>query len=397
MKIIRLLALMLVAGPFAFGQVVHVTHGQEPKLPAPFTKPIVANPPEGRPSPGFKPRPLPGFQISVFAKGFKESRYLAVAPNGDVFVSDTRGNTVYVLHDPGNGKASDARTTFADHLSEPFGIAFHNNYVYIADTNEVLRFPYDPKTSKRTGGRENILDLPGGGMHSTRTVVFSLDGKKMFVSAGSDCNVCVEPDARRAAIQVADPDGKNASIYASGLRNAVGLAVNPDTGALWADVNERDMMGDNLPPDYFTHVPQGGFFGWPYSYIGKNLDPRVKRKRPDLVARAIVPDVLLGPHVAPLESTFYSGKQFPSSYRHGAFIALHGSWNRSIHSGYRVSFVPFKDGEPTGKPKTFLTGFDPNPRAKAVDGRPVGVAVAKDGSLLVADDVGNVIWRISKK
>ena len=397
MKIINLLVLTFLAVPFSFGQVVHVTHGQEPTLPKPFTKPIVANPPHGMPSPGFKPRALPGFQVSLFASGFKEPRYLAVAPNGDVFVSDTGGNTVYVLQDPSHAAPSDGRTVFADKLNRPFGIAFHDNYVYVADTDEVLRFPYDPKTSKRTGGPERILALPGGGMHFTRTVAFSLDGKKMFVSAGSDCNVCVEPDARRAAIQVADPDGKNARIYASGLRNAVGLAVNPATGVLWADVNERDMMGDNLPPDYFTHVPDGGFFGWPYSYIGKNLDPRVKEKRPDLVAKALVPDVLLGPHVAPLESTFYTGKQFPASYWHGAFIAEHGSWNRSIHSGYMVVFVPFKDGQPSGNPISFLNGFDPNPRAKAVDGRPVGVAVAKDGSLLVADDVGNVIWRVSKK
>jgi glucose/arabinose dehydrogenase len=397
MKIVNLLVVMFLAMPLGFGQVVHVTHGQEPTLPKPFTQPIVANPPHGRPSPNFTPRPLAGFQVSVFAKGFREPRYLAIAPNGDVFLADTGGNTVYVLRDPGNRAASNGRTTFADKLHEPFGIAFHDNYVYIANTDEVIRFPYDPKTSKRTGDREHILDLPSGGMHSTRTVIFSLDGKKMFVSAGSDCNVCVEPDARRAAIQVADLDGKNARIYASGLRNAVGLAVNPDTGMLWADVNERDMMGDNLPPDYFTHVPDGGFLGWPYSYIGKNLDTRVKEKRPGLVAKAIVPDVLLGPHVAPLESTFYTGKQFPESYWHGAFIALHGSWNRSIHSGYEVVFVPFKNGEPTGNPVSFLNGFDPNPREKAVLGRPVGVAVAKDGSLLVADDVGNVIWRVSKK
>ena len=397
MKIINLLALMFLSVTLGFGQVVHVTHGQEPTLPKPFTGPVVANPPQGRTTPGFMPTALPGFQVSMFAKGFQEPRYLAVAPNGDVFLADTGGNTVYVLHDPGNGAASDARTVFADHLNEPFGIAFHDNYVYIADTNEVIRFAYDPKTSKRTGGREHILGLPGGGMHSTRTVVFSKDGKKMFVSAGSDCNVCVEKDPRRAAIQVADPDGKNASIYASGLRNAVGLAINPDTGELWADINERDMLGDNLPPDYFTHVPQGGFFGWPYSYIGKNPDPRVKQDRPDLVAKAIVPDVLLGPHVAPLESTFYTGKQFPASYWHGAFVALHGSWNRSVHSGYMVVFVPFKDGQPSGLPITFLKGFDPNPRGKTVEGRPVGVAVAKDGSLLVADDVGNVIWRVSKK
>ena len=397
MKIINLLVLMFLSVAFGFGQVVHVTHGQEPQLPKPFTGPVVANPPEGRPSPGFMPKALPGFQVSVFARSFKEPRYLAVAPNGDVFVSDTGANTVYVLHDHGHGAASDTRTTFAENLHEPFGIAFHGDYVYIADTNEVVRFRYNPKTSSRTGNQENILDLPARGMHSTRTVVFSLDGSKMFVSAGSDCNVCVEPDARRAAIQVADPDGKHASIYASGLRNAAGLAVNPDTGQLWADVNERDMLGDDLPPDYFTSVTPGGFYGWPYSYIGKNLDPRVKEKRPDLVAKAIVPDVLLGPHVAPLESTFYTGKQFPASYWHGAFVAEHGSWNRSVHSGYAVVFIPFHNGHASGLPTTFLTGFDPDPHAKAVDGRPVGVAVAQDGSLLVADDVGNVIWRVSKK
>ena len=397
MRIARLFVLTLLAAPISFGQVVHVTHGQQPTLPKPFTKPIVANPPEGRPTPGFMPKALPGFQVSLFAKGFREPRYLAVAPNGDVFLADTSGGRVYVLHDPGNGAASGARTTFADGLNEPFGIAFHGNFVYVADTDEVIRFAFDPKTSKRTGGREHVLDLPSGGMHFTRTIVFSQDGSKMFVSAGSDCNVCIEPDARRAAIQVADPDGKNASIFASGLRNAVGLAINPETGQLWADVNERDMMGDNLPPDYFTHVPPGGFFGWPYSYIGKNLDPRIRKQRPDLVAKTLVPDVLLGPHVAPLECTFYTGKQFPQSYWHGAFIAEHGSWNRSIHSGYQVVFVPFHNGEPSGLPTSFLNGFDPNPRAKAVDGRPVGVAVAKDGSLLVSDDVGNVVWRVSKK
>ena len=397
MRIARLFVLTLLAAPISFGQVVHVTHGQQPTLPKPFTKPIVANPPEGRPTPGFMPKALPGFQVSLFAKGFREPRYLAIAPNGDVFLADTSGGRVYVLHDPGNGAASGARTTFADGLNEPFGIAFHGNFVYVADTDEVIRFAFDPKTSKRTGGREHVLDLPSGGMHFTRTIVFSQDGSKMFVSAGSDCNVCIEPDARRAAIQVADPDGKNASIFASGLRNAVGLAINPETGQLWADVNERDMMGDNLPPDYFTHVPPGGFFGWPYSYIGKNLDPRIRKQRPDLVAKTLVPDVLLGPHVAPLECTFYTGKQFPQSYWHGAFIAEHGSWNRSIHSGYQVVFVPFHNGEPSGPPTSFLNGFDPNPRAKAVDGRPVGVAVAKDGSLLVSDDVGNVVWRVSKK
>jgi glucose/arabinose dehydrogenase len=383
----------LAAAQFAFAQV---THGQAPALPHPFTKPIVTNPSQVNPVAGFKPQAPEGFKVSLFASGFKEPRYLAVAPDGDVFLADSTPGEVFVLDDPGRGSPSDRRTVFANGLDRPFGIAFHEGYVYVADTNEVVRFRYDPKTSRRLGKREHILDLPGGGMHFTRTLVFSQDGKKMFVSAGSDCNVCVEPDSRRAAITVADPEGRNASIYASGLRNAVGLAINPDTGELWADVNERDMLGDNLPPDYFTHVTSGGFYGWPYSYIGKHLDPRVKTSRPDLVAKAIVPDVLLGPHVAPLESVFYMGHQFPPRYHHGAFIAEHGSWNRSILSGFEVVFIPFRNGQPSGEPSAFLTGFDPNPHSRVVNGRPAGVAVAKDGSLLVSDDGGNVIWRVSR-
>lgn len=384
---------LVTAVPMAFGQV---THGQAPALPPPFTKPVVANPPEVRPAPGFKPQAPAGFRVSLFASGFKEPRNLAVAPDGDVFVAEPSAGEVTVLQDPGHGAASRGRTVFARGLKQPFGIAFHGDYVYIADTNEVLRFRYDPETSRRLGKREPVLGLPSGGMHFTRTLAFSQDGNKMFVSAGSDCNVCVERDPRRAAITVADPDGRNASIYASGLRNAVGLAVNPDTGELWADVNERDMLGDNLPPDYFTHVKPGGFYGWPYSYIGKHLDPRIKTHRPDLVAKAIVPDVLLGPHVAPLECVFYMGRQFPQKYHHGAFIAEHGSWNRSILSGYEVAFIPFRNGRPSGEPSAFLTGFDPNPHSRVVNGRPVGVAVAKDGSLLVSDDGGNVIWRVSR-
>ncbi len=389
-KVLAFFLTGLIAAPLAFAQV---THGQAPQLPRPFIKPIVANPSQVNPAPGFKPQAPAGFHVTVFARGFQEPRYLAVAPDGDVFLADPRAGEVIVLDDSGHGGASRRRTVFARDLTRPFGIAFHEDYVYIADTDEVIRFRYDPKTSKRLGKRQHVLDLPGGGMHWTRTVVF---GKKMFVSAGADCNVCVESDSRRAAVTVANPAGGDASIYSSGLRNAVGLAINPDTGELWADVNERDMLGDNVPPDYFTHVAPGGFYGWPYSYIGKHLDPRIKAQRPDLVAKAIVPDVLLGPHVAPLESVFYMGRQFPGRYRHGAFIAEHGSWNRSILSGYQVVFIPFSDGQPSGDPSTFLTGFDPNPHSRVVNGRPVGVAVAKDGSLLVSDDGGKVIWRVSR-
>ncbi len=392
-KVVVFILSSLVALPFAFSQV---THGKSPDLPPAFTKPIEANPPRVNPVADFRPRPLRGFRVSLFAKGFREPRYLAVAPDGDVFVTDSSAGELIVLHDPGHGAASNGRTVFARGLNQPFGIAFHKNYVYVADTDELLRFAYDPKTSRRVGKREHIQDLPSGGGHWTRTVVFSRSGDKMYIAAGSSCNVCVEADSRRAAITVADPDGTNASIYASGLRNAVGLAINPQTGELWADVNERDMMGDNLPPDYFTHVTAGGFYGWPYSYIGQHIDPRIKHSRPHLVAKAIVPDVLLGGHVAPLECVFYSGRQFPASYRHGVFIAEHGSWNRSIRSGYQVAFIPFRAGQPSGNPIAFLTGFDPHPRSKVVNGRPVGVAVAHDGSLLVSDDGGGVIWRVSK-
>lgn len=384
---------LILTSTTAFAQL---THGRTPAIPPPYTKPIEANPPHVSTPQGFKPTVRQGFNVALFAAGFREPRDLAVAPNGDVFVADTAGGRVDVLHDPGHGAPSDRRFVFASGLNEPFGLAFHGDYVYVGETDEVVRFPYDPKTSRPTGKAEHVLDLPGGGMHSTRTVAFSQDGKKMFVSAGSDCNVCVEPDKRRAAIMEADPEGKNWSVYASGLRNAVGLCVNPDSGELWADVNERDMLGDNVPPDYFTHVEPGGFYGWPYSYIGKHVDPRIKDQQPDLVAKAIVPDVLVGPHTAPLECTFYTGKQFPQRYRGGAFIALHGSWNRSILSGYKVIFIPFHNGRPSGNPEPFLTGFVSNPKSNLVSGRPVGVAVARDGSLLVSDDGGSVIWRISK-
>jgi len=397
MKSVRILVCFLTCVAMAKSVAAQVTHGQPPVLPAPYTKPVVANPSIVKTTPGFVPTAPKGFKVTLFAKGdFKEPRYMALAPNGDIYLADTTLGKIFVLHDPGRAAASDRRTVFAEGLKEPFGIAFREGYVYIGDTNEVVRFKFNPKTSQRLGEREHILDLPNGGMHSTRTVVFSADGKKMYVSVGSDSNASPNTDARRAAVLVANPDGSNSSIFASGLRNGVGLAINPETGQLWVDVNERDMLGDNLPPDYFTSVQPGGFYGWPYSYIGKNLDDRVKEQRPDLVAKAIIPDVLLGPHIAPLESAFYTATQFPSEYHNGAFIAEHGSWNRSILSGYIVAFVPFKNGKPSGPPTPFLSGFAPDPNSRTVEGRPVGVVVTKDGSLLVSDDGGNVVWKVSK-
>jgi glucose/arabinose dehydrogenase len=344
----------------------------------------------------FQPQVPPEFRVSVFARGFDQPRWLAVAPNGDVFVADSAAGQVVVLRDRQGRGMAESREVFADRLTLPFGIAFHEDYVYVADTNEVLRFRYDPTSSQRLGSAEHIVDLPGRGynQHWTRSLAFSGDGKRLFVSVGSASNVSIESDPRRAAILVADPDGKNAKIYAGGLRNAVGIGVNPQTGQLWAAVNERDDIGDDVPSDYFTHVIEGGFYGWPYSYLGQHVDNRVA-PRPDLVARAIVPDVLLGAHVAPLQFAFYEGGQFPSTYRHGAFVAEHGSWDRRIRSGYRVVFIPFKDGSPAGEPAAFFSGFVPDSAGKDVYGRPVGVAVAPDGSLLISDDGGKLIWRVS--
>jgi len=345
---------------------------------------------------GFRPRIPDGFHISVFAAGFVEPRWLAVAPNGDVFVANSAAGQVIVLHGLSAQGSAESRQVFADHLNLPFGIAFHNEYVYVADTNEVLRFHYDPQSSKRLGVSEHILDLPGLGynQHWTRSLAFSSDGRKLFISVGSRTNVSIESDPRRAAILIADPDGGNMRVYARGLRNAAGLACDPQSGDLLALVNERDDIGDDSPADYFTRVRNHGFHGWPFAYGDHHVDNRVS-PNPDLVARTIMPDVLLGAHVAPLQVAFYDKQQFPSEYWGGAFIAEHGSWNRHIRSGYQVVFVPFRNGSPVGEPQSFFSGFVPDPAGKEVYGRIVGVAVAPDGALLISDDGGKLIWRVS--
>jgi len=320
---------------------------------------------------------------------------LTTAPNGDIFAADTGAGEVIVLRDPQHTGGAAQREVFAGGLKRPFGIAFHDDYVYIGNTGEVVRFRYDKQTSKRVGESEHILDLPNSGGHSTRTLAFSKDGQHLYISIGSSGNIDIEKDQRRGAILVCDPDGKNARVYASGLRNGVGLAVEPVTGAVWTSVNERDELGDNLPPDFLTSVKDGGFYGWPYSYIGDNVDSRVEPQKADLVAKAIIPDVLLGAHVAPMQFAFYTGQQFPESYRGGIFLAEHGSWNRASRAGYQVAFVGLKDGKAAADPVPFLTGFVPDPASHNVNGRPVGVTVAPDGALLVSDDGANVIYRIS--
>lgn len=355
------------------------------------------NPPIVVPLPkDFQPRLPPGFTASVLAGGFDEPRWLAVAPNGDLFVAESATGKVIVLHFSVSKDRVQSRQIFADHLLLPFGIAFHEDFVYVALTNRVVRFHYDRETSRRLGEAEAILDLPGLGynQHWTRSLAFSPDGNELFVSVGSRTNVSIESDPRRAAILVLRPDGGGMRVYANGLRNAVGIAFSPASGDLWATVNERDDIAEDIPSDFFTHVVQGGFYGWPYAYLGPHIDDRVAA-RPDLVEKAIIPDLLLGAHVAPLQFAFYEATQFPSLYRHGAFVAEHGSWNRKIRSGYQVVFIPFQDGFPSGEPRPFLSGFVPDPVGKQVYGRMVGVAIARDGSLLVSDDAHNLIWRVS--
>lgn len=396
--LLRATAIVVFGGVLFAVQPVsgQVTYGKKPQLPAPFATKSAGNGPDrSKPPKGFLPTAPPGFHVNIFAQDFKRPRFLTTAPNGDIFLADTGAGQLIVLRDPQRTGGASEREVFAANLKLPFGIAFHDDYVYVGNTGEVVRFRYDKQTSKRLGEGEHVLDLPPGGGHYTRTIAFGKDGQHLYVSVGSSGNIEFEKDQRRAAVLVCDPDGKNARIYASGLRNSVGLAVEPVTGAVWSAVNERDELGDNLPPDYLTSLKDGGFYGWPYSYIGDNVDPRVRPQKPELVAKAIIPDVLLGPHVAPLQFAFYTGGQFPESFRGGVFVAEHGSWNRATRSGYQVAFVGFKDGRAVADPVPFLTGFVTNAGGADVDGRPVGVTVAADGSLLVSDDGANLIYRIS--
>jgi glucose/arabinose dehydrogenase len=393
MKIAFSSAASLVVTAYLPGQV---THGQKPKLPAPFETQSSGNGPnKDNPPAGFLPTVPSGFKVNIYLSGISRPRWLTVAPNGDIFLANTTGRgDILVLRSGKDTSVAPQREVFVDGMNRPFGIAFHGDYVYVGNMNELVRFKYDPKTSKRLGEKEHLLDLPSGG-HDTRSVAVAPDGKHLFVSVGSNSNINTGEAPIRAAVTICDLDGKNTRRYATGLRNPVGLAVEPVTGKVWTSVNERDELGDDLPPDYFTSLKDGGFYGWPYSYIGDNVDPRVKQEHPELVKHAIIPDVLLGAHVAPLQFAFYTGKQFPESYWGGAFVAEHGSWNRAKRSGYQVAFVAFKDGQPSTDPVPFLTGLVPDPTQKDVLGRPVGVTVAPDGALLVSDDGADVVYRVS--
>jgi glucose/arabinose dehydrogenase len=375
---------------------------------------------------GSAPTPAPDLQVAAFAENLDHPRWLYVLPNGDVLVAETNApprpeegkglkawfmkmfmkkagaavpsaNRITLLRDGDGDGVAETRTVFLQGLNSPFGMTLVGDDLYVADTDAVLRFPYSTGATSIAAAGTRLVELPAGprNHHWTKNVVASPDGARLYATVGSNSNVAehgMDEEEGRAAIWEIDRATGGHRIFASGIRNANGLAWEPVTGALWAAVNERDELGSDLVPDYMTAVRDGGFYGWPYSYYGQHVDTRPKPPRPDLVARAIVPDYALGPHTASIGLAFYQGALLPPSYRGGAFVGQHGSWNRNPRSGYKVIFVPFAGGRPSGPARDVLTGFvDANGKAR---GRPVGVAVDRAGALLVADDVGNTIWRL---
>lgn len=339
-----------------------------------------------------------GFKINVFAEGgFNQPRWMALAPNGDVFLSDARANTVYVLRDKDKDGIAEERFVFSDKLDQPFGIAFHKDWVYIANTSAVVRFTYKSGQTAATGEPEKLIELTRGGynQHWTRNILFAPNGEKMYVSIGSSGNYQPEEDAHRAAISEYNPDGSGHRIYASGLRNPIGLAWNPVTKELWTAVNERDGLGDDLVPDFVTSVKDGGFYGYPYYYIGENKETRLKDVDYSKYPKPLIPDVLLTSHSAALGIVFNDGKMFPKEYENDAFVALHGSWNRQKLTGYKVIRVKMKDGKPVGGYEDFVSGWLPTEDSNEVWGRPVGLLMNSDGSLLICDDGADKIWRVS--
>ena len=406
--------------------------GPDPKLPPPADEgyvPVVNIAPAVGWSTGEKPLVAAGMRVSEFAAGLDHPRWIYVLPNGDVLVAETNAperplreellgvkgwvmgkvmkragaavpsaNRITLLRDTEGDGSVDLRSVLLAELNSPFGMALVGNQLYVANTDALVRFPYRPGETVIEGSATKVADLPGGPLnhHWTKNVIASPDGSKLYVTVGSNSNIAehgMNHETDRAAILEIDAATGARRVYASGLRNPNGLAWEPRTGMLWTVVNERDAIGGDLVPDYLTSVRPGGFYGWPYSYYGQIVDERVQPPRPDLVAQAIKPDYALGPHTASLGLALADHVKLPPQFSNGMFVGQHGSWNRKPHSGYKVIFVPFRDGKPSGSPLDILTGFvDSNGNAR---GRPVGVAVDKTGALLVADDVGNVIWRVT--
>ena len=383
------------------GVLHHITVAD---LPKPFATEAANNGPKVVPRPdGAMPQGLPGYTVTQYADGLENPRLIRTAPNGDLFVAETGPGRIRVLRGRDAAGKAQEMEVFAADLSRPFGIAFYPagpnpQFVYVGNTDSIVRFPYQTGDMKARGPKEVLVtgQFQGGG-HSTRDIVFSPDGKKMFVGVGSRSNVD-DPDTTpaekdRATVLEFNVDGTGRRVYASGIRNPAGLAIHPTTGQIWVSTNERDNLGDNLVPDYISHIEDGGFYGWPWYYLGGNQDPRLEGKHPELKNNVKVPDVLLQPHSAPLGLAFYSGQQFAPEHRASIFAASHGSWNRAIRTGYKVIRVSLKDGGATGEYQDFVTGFVT--ADGDVWGRPVGIAVASDGSLMVSDDGSNAIWQVS--
>lgn len=404
--------------------------GTEPQLPAPVRNLIPTvniAPAQGWPENAL-PKSASGLTVKAFARGLDHPRWLYALPNGDVLVAesnrpaDAKGaksgvagwiskivmkragagvpsaNRITLLRDADGDGVPEMRTVFLEGLNSPFGMVLVGNALYVANTDALVRFPYQPGATQIKEPGVKVADLPAGRInhHWTKNVIASQDGSRLYVTVGSNSNVGelgMENEVNRAAILEIDPAKGTSRLFASGLRNPNGLAWHPQTGALWTTVNERDEIGSDLVPDYMTTVRDGGFYGWPYSYFGQNVDERMKPSRPDLVATAIVPDYALGAHTASFAIHFYEGKLLLQQYTGGAFVAQHGSWNRRPHSGYKVIHVPFKDGKPSGPATDVLTGFLSD-EGKAL-GRPIGIAVDRTGALLVSDDVGNIVWRVT--
>ena len=363
-------------------------------LPDPFHTASSNNGPRviARP-PGAKLKVPSGFQVDEYLSGFYRPRFMLYGPGGEIIMTDIgdwrRANgTVYVLKDK-------QRKKILQDLDRPYGMVLHKGWLYVAEPTSVKRYKYNSQTMS-VSSSEEIISLPGFGRgHITRTLLFDRQGEKLYVSIGSETNVDVGEPPMRATITRFNTDGSEPEIFASGLRNVVGMRWYPESDNLWATVQERDYLGDDLVPDYLVNVKKGGFYGWPYAYIGPHPEPRHKGLRPDMIEKTLYPDVLLGAHVAALDALFYTGKQFPGEYQGGCFIAFHGSWNRSKRAGYRVAFIPFRDGRPLSDPQDFLTGWMLGEDKREVWGRPVGLLQMTDGSLLISEDGNGTLWRVS--
>jgi glucose/arabinose dehydrogenase len=404
-----------------------LTYGPSPRVPdgkpswLPTVKWSVAS--ETWPT-NVTPKAASGLAVNAFARDLKHPRWLYVLPNGDVLVAEAateptptwspraiiqnwvqrrsgaiveNANRISLLRDTDGDGVAEQRSILLEGLRQPFGMALIGDQLYVANTDSVVRFPYRTGDLRIEHKGIKLIDLPVG-HHWTRNLLASPDGAKLYVTIGSGSNAAengIEKEAGRATILELDLATQNSRIFASGLRNANGMVFEPKKGVLWTVVNERDELGDDVPPDYLTSVKDGGFYGWPYSYWGKKVDPRVKPQRPDLVETAIVPDYAVGAHTAPLGLAYYDRNTLPDQFREGMFIGQHGSWNRSTYSGYKVIFVPFKDGRPNGPPVDVLTGFLKDDGSGKAYGRPVGVTIDRKGALLVADDTGNTVWRVT--